>query len=63
MHRYRLTDTYDPNGNGDLFTAEEACEMIAASFGERVSLHETPDGRLIRDTETNYPGIVIGYAA
>ncbi len=61
MHRYRLTDTYDRSG--DLYTAEEACEMIAASFGERVSLHETPDGRLVRDTGTNHPGTVIGYAA
>ena len=61
MTRYRLTDTYDPCG--DLYTADEAREMIAASFGEHVSLRETPDGRLVRDTETNHPGTVIGYAA
>jgi outer membrane lipoprotein SlyB len=61
MTRYRLTDTYDPSG--DLFTAEEAREMMAASFGEQVSLRETPDGRLVRDFETSGLGIVIGYAA
>jgi hypothetical protein len=61
MTRYRLTDTYDPNG--DLYTLDEALEMFKACFGERVFLHETPDGRLVIGSETNHPGTVIGYAA
>lgn len=55
--RYRLIDTYD--SCGELYTAEEAREMIAACFKEQVSLRETPDGRLVIDAI----GIVIGYAA
>ncbi len=61
MTRYRLTDTYDPCG--ELYTAEEAREMLRACFGEQVSLRETPDGRLVRDLETSGFGIVIGHAA
>jgi hypothetical protein len=60
-NRYRLIDTYDPRG--DLFTAEEARERLAACFGEQVSLRETLDGRLVRNLETSGFGIVIGYAA
>ncbi len=60
MTLYRLTDTYDPRG--DLYTAEEARAMLAACFGEQVSLRETLDGRLVRNLETSTFGIVIGRA-
>ena len=45
MTKYLLTETFDQNCN--LYTPDEAREMIRACFGLDIAIRELADGRLV----------------
>jgi hypothetical protein len=54
MTKYLLSDTFDPNFN--LYTPDEAREMIRECFGLDIEPRELADGRLVSADGTTLIG-------